>query len=148
MKNYLGDYTTVRDACLHFFVADIMLSAVLGGSLEFIILFFAHSNALFLLHGSVGVVVESVVTWVSVLLSARLMRRMRNADSLGIALVSTSLSIFSTLIVVPYITYFSQVSPLTGSYLFIKEALHACIFYTATMIYFSGYSPRSLMIEY
>ena len=145
MKSILGDTRTVKDGVIHFFLADVILAAFLGGSIEFIILFFMKDRALFLFHGAGGVLVESVVTWLSVYLSARLMHRTQSGDSLGIALISTGLSIVSTLIVLPYIVFFAEISRVTEMYLFIKEAMHACIFYTATMIYFSGLSPKALL---
>ena len=145
MKEALGDTKTLKDGFIHFIVADVILAAFLGGSLEFVILFFMKYRALFLFHGIGGIVVESVVTWLSVMMSARLMRRSRDADAMGIALIATTFSVISTLVVLPYIAFFSEISRVTELYLFIKEALHACIFYTATMIYFSGFSPTVLL---
>jgi hypothetical protein len=145
MKAIFGDKKTVRDGFIHFLFADVIFAAFLGGSIQFVILFALRGDALFLFQGVGGIVIEALVIWGSVVLSARCMRRARTHDSLGIAFVSTGLSICAALLILPYLGFISELSRVTGLYLFIKQSVHVCVFYTATIIYFSGLSARNLL---
>jgi hypothetical protein len=145
MKSVFGDRKTIRDGFIHFFLADVIFAAFIGGSLEFIILFTLRNRALFLFHGVPGIVIEGLVTWFSVLLSAKIMQRERTIDSIGLAFIATGFSVASALIALPYIGFFSQISKVSTLYLIIKESLHASLFYTSSLLYFSDISLRSLL---
>jgi hypothetical protein len=148
MKSILtifGDRKTFRDALLHYLVADVLFSAFLGGSVSFVILFFMRQQALFLFQGVWGMVIESTVTWLSVMLSVRLLNRTRTDDVIGMTFIATGFGIIASLVALPYIHFFSVISRSSTTYLFLKEALHIAIFYSATMIYFSGSSLKSLL---
>ncbi len=148
MKNILrifGDSKTFRDGLLHYLLAGVLFAAFLGGSISFVILFFMRQQALFLFQGVWGMIIEGVITWLAVMLSARLMNRNREHDVIGMALVATGFALIASLVALPYLHFFSVISRSTTTYLFLKEALHICIFYSATMLYFSGASSRSLL---
>lgn len=147
MKSVFGDHKTFQDAFIHFLLADVLFAAFLGGSIEFIILFIFRSKALFAFQGFGGMVVEAAVTWLSVFLSARMMRRTRHHDSIGIAVMATGFSLLTALIAAPYLGFFSEISHAPLIYLVLKEALHTSVFYSATMVYFSGMSIHSLFKE-
>ncbi|MCC2630401.1 MAG: hypothetical protein K0S38_210 [Candidatus Paceibacter sp.] len=145
MKAVFGDKKTIRDGFIHFLLADVIFAAFLGGSIEFFILFALRGDALFMFQGIGGIIIEALVIWGSVFLSARCMQRKRTDDILGIAGVSTGLALLAALLVIPYSTFISDLARVSGLYLFIKQSLHVCIFYTATIFYFSGLSARGLL---
>jgi hypothetical protein len=73
------------------------------------------------------------------------MRRNRTADSFGLALVATGFSLMVALVALPYLEFFSELSRMPTTYLFLKEGLHTCVFYSATIIYASGFTLRGLL---
>jgi hypothetical protein len=148
MKNTLrmfGDSKTFRDGLLHYLIADVLFSAFLGGSVSFVILFFMRQQALFLFQGVWGMVIESVVTWLSVMLSVRLMNRTRDHDVLGMTFVATGCALIASFVALPYLHFFSVISRSSTTYLFLKEALHIAVFYSATVMYFNGITFKSLL---
>jgi hypothetical protein len=145
MKAIFGDSKTFRDGLLHYLLAGVLFSAFLGGSISFVILFFLRRQALFMFQGVTGVIIEAAITWCAVIISARLMRRNRDNDVLGMTLIATGFALLVSLVALPYIHFFSVISRSSEIYLFIKEAVNICVFYTATIIYFSGSSLKALL---
>lgn len=147
MKSVFGDSKTVRDGLIHYLLAEVLFAAFLGGSIQFIILVTLKGYALFAFQGIWGMLMDLTITWCSVLLSVSLMSRKQKIDSVGVAFTSTTFLLAVAAVSIPYLHILSAMSRVDISYLVMKEALHTCVFYTSTLIYFSGFSVRSLLKE-
>ncbi len=136
MKALLNDKTALQMALKHYFFADILFIALLGVTLQVLIISFAGSNLFVFSQGYGSLFLEALVTITAVYLSSFLITIYDSKSITGIAFLSTAFAVATILVSIPYTAIFAGINHTTSDILLLKNLVHIIVFYISTVFIF------------